>query len=296
MVFYLNLVFGWIAMISAGMLAIVYLLRVLNKTKKIKWIKTLNRALRKNHKSIGVILIVFGLIHGILSSDKAIGLNFGTLSWIVSILLGLSFVYRKRFNPQKLWMTLHRFLTVAFISILVIHIVDVGGFVIDDFLRGEIPSATLSGNAQAQDIAPIVTQEPIITSSPSPTQQEETQEVPAVSESAAYIVTQSPTAEPTPEPTHQIQSKYIDGVYQATADGFQPGLTVEIEIKDDVIIRVDVIDHNEVKERYWGVPVEEIPKRIVESQSTNVDTISGATYTSRGIINAVNLALEKALR
>ncbi len=293
MLFYLNLVFGWIAMISAGALAVVYILRIINKKIKIKWISVLNRALRKNHKSIGVILIIFGLLHGILSSDKAIGLNLGTLSWVISILLGLSFVYRKRFKPQRLWMSLHRFLTVVFIAIFVIHILNVGGFIIDDVLRGDINISSLSNNIQPEIATSAPSQEPTTPPSASPS-------MPAITTAQQTTqiaqATQTPSAEPTTTPTQEILSKYIDGTYQASAKGFREGLTVEVEIQNDIIISVTVIDHNEVKERYWGVPVQEIPIRIIESQSTDVDTISGATYTSRGIINAVNAALEKALR
>ncbi len=40
--------------------------------------------------------------------------------------------------------------------------------------------------------------------------------------------------------------------------------------------------------------IEEIPGKIISSQSTSVDVVSGASYTSKGIINAVNDALSKA--
>ena len=66
-------------------------------------------------------------------------------------------------------------------------------------------------------------------------------------------------------------------------------------IENDTIISVEVIDHNEVKDRYWRYPVQAIPEWIVEAQSTDVDTVSGATSTSHGIINATNEALAKAL-
>lgn len=40
--------------------------------------------------------------------------------------------------------------------------------------------------------------------------------------------------------------------------------------------------------------IEEIPSKIIAIQSTSVDVVSGATYTSKGIINAVSDALSKA--
>lgn len=294
MTFYLNLVFAWIAMIAAGLLAVIYLLRILNKGKKVKWVASLNRILRKNHKSLGVILIIFGLVHGILSSDKAIGFNLGTISWVASILLGLNFVYRKRFRPQRLWMSLHRILTVVFVSLLVIHIFDVGGFVIDDVLRGEFASTSISSSIEPSAAPPSGTQTPV----PTLTVSYGTEASPEISyeTSLESTASPSPSVSPSPSSTPVPVSKYIDGTYQGTADGFRPGLTVEVQIKNDEIISVKVISHNEVKERYWKYPVENMPNWIVEAQSTDVDTVSGATYTSRGIINAVNDALGKALR
>lgn len=37
-----------------------------------------------------------------------------------------------------------------------------------------------------------------------------------------------------------------------------------------------------------------MPKKIIESQSTNVDTVSNATITSKAILEAVEKALEQA--
>ena len=283
MAFYLNLVFAWICMIIAGIMAIIYFLKIMNKKRRRRWLAALNRALRQNHKSLGIILIVLGLVHGIMSSDKAIGFNLGTLSWILSILLGLSFLYRKRFKPQRIWMTLHRFLTMVFVAIIAIHVINVGGFLIDDVLLSNSVYA-----APYSSPSPIPEDTTIYENTPSASQ------TPTVASTASTVaITPTASAEPTATPA---PSKYIDGTYQGIADGFRPGLTVEVAIKNDVIISVKVISHNEVRERFWGYPVENIPLWIVEAQSTDVDTVSGATYTSRGIITAVDNALDKALR
>lgn len=286
MAFYLNLVFAWICMIIAGIMAVIYFLRIMNKQRRRRWIAAINRALRQNHKSLGIILIVLGLVHGIMSSDKAIGFNLGTLSWVLSILLGLSFVYRKRFKPQRIWMTLHRFLTIAFAALIAVHVINVGGFSIDDvLLSGKAYAAAYTAPSPSLSNTVIYESTPTATQTPTPQYSQPTD--------PETVITPTAPAEPTATPT---PSKYIDGTYQGVADGFRPGLTVEVEIKNDVIISVEVISHNEVRERFWGYPVENIPLWIVEAQSTDVDTVSGATYTSRGIIAAVDDALAKALR
>ncbi|MCX7922539.1 MAG: FMN-binding protein [Clostridia bacterium] len=89
--------------------------------------------------------------------------------------------------------------------------------------------------------------------------------------------------------------QFKDGVFTGEADGFRPGLKVSVEIKDNQIISIQVTEHNEVNSRFYARPIQIIPQEIIVAQSTEVDTISGATFTSVGIINAVNNALSQAL-
>lgn len=91
-------------------------------------------------------------------------------------------------------------------------------------------------------------------------------------------------------------SKYNfkDGVYEGIANGFGPNLTLEVTIHNNILIDISVISHNEKNERYYGPPMNIIPKEIIDKQNTDVDTISGATLTSNGIIKAVKDALSKA--
>ena len=88
-------------------------------------------------------------------------------------------------------------------------------------------------------------------------------------------------------------SKYKDGTYSGSATGFAVTLQVSVQISNDVITGITVISHNDTQ----GIcdrAIEEIPGKIISSQSTSVDVVSGASYTSKGIINAVNDALSKA--
>lgn len=86
-----------------------------------------------------------------------------------------------------------------------------------------------------------------------------------------------------------------DGTYTGTAQGFRPGLTVSVVVKDNRIASVAVISHNEVNQRFYGRAMQVMPQRIVGQQSLAVDTVAGATRTSRGIIDATRSALRKAL-
>ena len=88
---------------------------------------------------------------------------------------------------------------------------------------------------------------------------------------------------------------FKDGIYSGEADGFRPGLKVSVEIKDNKITSIEILEHNEVNSRYYQKAFDNIPQAILDSQSTEVDATSGATFTSIGIMNAVNDALSQAL-
>lgn len=87
--------------------------------------------------------------------------------------------------------------------------------------------------------------------------------------------------------------EYTDGTYEGSASGFSSGLKVQVTIESGQISDVQVVSHNETP-GFCERAIETVPTEIVSKQSTNVDTVSGATYTSVGIINAVNDALSNA--
>jgi len=124
----LNLGLAWISVILTVLLAVIFILRkLLRRSERLKpALASLNRFLRRHHKILGLILIVTGLVHGLFSSDTVWSLNWGTVSWIFSILLGLNWLFKKQVSSRKGWMFDHRLLTIAFVAILAIHIVDVG--------------------------------------------------------------------------------------------------------------------------------------------------------------------------
>jgi len=86
-----------------------------------------------------------------------------------------------------------------------------------------------------------------------------------------------------------------DGTYQGVANGFGTGLTVEITIEKGVLTSVEIISHNEVGSRFYSTPIKYIPSFIVDEQKSEVDAVSGATATSKGIMSAVEDALKKAI-
>ena len=76
-------------------------------------------------------------------------------------------------------------------------------------------------------------------------------------------------------------------------EGFGGPIEVEVTMDGDTITAVEVVSHSETP----GISdpaIEETPAAIVEANSTEVDVVSGATYTSEGIIYAVNNAIDPA--
>ena len=103
---------------------------------------------------------------------------------------------------------------------------------------------------------------------------------------------------PQPEPAAPLveeftaPSTYLDGIYTAEAIGFEGKITVQVTVAEDKITDITVLSAED-EEEYLSQAKRVIPA-ILEGQSPNVDAVSGATYSSTGILNAVKLALAKA--
>ena len=87
---------------------------------------------------------------------------------------------------------------------------------------------------------------------------------------------------------------YVDGVYTGTAEGFGGDITVEVTIAKKKIKAIRIVSAEDETPSYLA-KAKAVIDRILKAQSPAVDTVSGATYSSTGIINAVTRALDKAL-
>ena len=94
---------------------------------------------------------------------------------------------------------------------------------------------------------------------------------------------------------HVEEVEYADGVYEGISDeGMYPGLKVEVTVEGGKITGVKVVAHEETP----GISdpaISGVPEAIVTANSYNVDVVSGATFTSKAIMEAVKLALENAV-
>ena len=90
-------------------------------------------------------------------------------------------------------------------------------------------------------------------------------------------------------------TNYKDGTYTGDADGFGGTIQVEVKIEKSKIAEINVISAEKEDGAYLSMAKDMIPK-IIDAQSADIDTISGATFSSTGIKNATKQALEKAVK
>jgi uncharacterized protein with FMN-binding domain len=88
---------------------------------------------------------------------------------------------------------------------------------------------------------------------------------------------------------------YRDGTYTGIADGYGPDLTVEVTAENNLISNIEILSHNERGSSFYAPAIKQIPAEIIKNQSISVDAVSGSTYTSYGIMNAVGDALSEAI-
>lgn len=90
---------------------------------------------------------------------------------------------------------------------------------------------------------------------------------------------------------------YAAGTYTAAAKGQNGDVTVEVTFTESAIADVKVVSHSETYGLGYGVamaPIDQLPGKIVDSQSLAVDVVTNATVTSNAVIAAVADAVAQA--
>ena len=89
-------------------------------------------------------------------------------------------------------------------------------------------------------------------------------------------------------------SKWLDGVYEGEGRGFKSDIKVNITIQKGYIQSIKVVENGD-SIGIGDIAAAGMVNRIVRQQSTMVDTYTGATASSKGLLEAVNKAIDKAL-
>ena len=95
------------------------------------------------------------------------------------------------------------------------------------------------------------------------------------------------------EEADDSDNAYKNGTYEGSGTGYGGTITVQVTLEDDTITAVSVVSAPGEDSAYLSQG-ENVINSIISEQSTDVDTISGATFSSTGILEAVNDALSKA--
>lgn len=85
---------------------------------------------------------------------------------------------------------------------------------------------------------------------------------------------------------------YVDGIYYGTAEGYKGDIRVAVVIQDKTLKAILVTEKQD--DEPFITNAMDVLKNMMKKQSTDVDTVSGATYSSKGLIGAVKAAFEEA--
>lgn len=88
-------------------------------------------------------------------------------------------------------------------------------------------------------------------------------------------------------------SAMTPGTYTASSEGHNGSVTVSVTVTEDAITSVEVGENNETA-GLADPAIETIPQQIVDYQTLSTDIISGATYTTVAIRQAVKDCIEQA--
>jgi uncharacterized protein with FMN-binding domain len=88
------------------------------------------------------------------------------------------------------------------------------------------------------------------------------------------------------EETTEAQERELVG----SAEGFGGTITVTLTMQGDDIVKASIEGNDETPE-VGGAALSELEKQLVEKDSSDIDGVSGATYTSEGVKDAAKDAL-----
>lgn len=278
----LSMLLAWLAALCAVMAALKYIARI-NKNP------ALNRFFHKCHIPFGVLLLVFGLAHGLLAGNPSWATlsdfslapvlftwNWGTACLVLAALLGLTYLLRR--TLKRRWMVLHRVLTVLLILVLALHLLNVGI---------QLPSR-LFGSSQSTVAAQTQT-----ASADTQTAVSADAQTSSAASSDTQTAASSDTQTASSSAVTFSGAVLADGVYEGSAQGFSGTTTVSVTVSGGQVTDITVVSESD-SQQYFS-RAESLLDEIVNGQTLEVDAVSGATFSSAGILNATADALQQAV-
>ena len=112
---------------------------------------------------------------------------------------------------------------------------------------------------------------------------------------AGVLTNAQPVAQTSHKDTNTVSEAeetgiYTDGVYTGTGKGFRGNIKVTVTVEKGVISDITVDSYKD-DEEFFSRAENGIISAVIRSQSTDVDAVSGATFSSKGLIEAIKNAL-----
>ena len=94
---------------------------------------------------------------------------------------------------------------------------------------------------------------------------------------------------------NELAEVYVAGTYEGAGMGFGGEITVAVTVSATEITAIEVTNHDGEDPAYYDLAVS-VTDAVLKKQKTDVDTVSGATFSSTGILEAISDAVGKAVK
>ena len=269
---FISVLFAWLTVVFALLAAFKFVARKSGSKK-------LNQFFHKIHMPFGKFMIVTGVLHGIFAGNPASAtladftpcavlftFNWGTACLLIGIGLALTYVFRKKL--KKNWMRAHRGLTVSLLFCLVMHLVTMG-ITLPSFFAGSSDTSS-AAITEAVSAAPSA----------------------SVSENTSASADSGSTAQSGSVATFS-GAALNDGTYEGSASGYSGTTTVSVTVSGGQVTAIEVVSESDSPQFFSRA--EAVLDEIISGQTLEVDTVSSATFSSSGLINATYNALQQAV-
>lgn len=88
----------------------------------------------------------------------------------------------------------------------------------------------------------------------------------------------------------QGQGTFTDGTYEGTGSGFKGNTTISVTVENGYITNIETVSTGDDMP-YYNRAFSSIEEQIISSQNVSVDAVTGATFSSNGVMEAVANAL-----
>ena len=88
---------------------------------------------------------------------------------------------------------------------------------------------------------------------------------------------------------------YENGTFEGEGQGYGGPITVTVTVEYDVLTGISVVSHKAEDQAYFE-QAEALVDKVISGQTTDVDVVAGASFSSRGILEGINNALDKAVK